>query len=377
MKPLKEIRIGIIGVGLLGNIHNQAIQTIIEGQYLSKDIEVSVDALCDTRQEHLESYAKTWAIEDIFSDYKKLIALDEINTVYIATPTVCHKDIFLKAAEAGKDIFIQKPLAFSTSDIQEMIDSRDENDIYVQVGHSLRQNPGFWNIRRIIQKKEYKEKMGRLFNIHFRSDQEKPYTGSGFHPSKWRRDKKQALAGTLYEHSIHDFDMMRYWFGDEYQFSDVFAKAKYFFDIDQIEDSVGVLAELKKESGGIGATFALTAVWHNIHRDARHIEVFWENAHLEAKYSLLNFTGTLEIEGEEDIELIPEEMDQKYRDAIGYNDAPSHWLQSYGYETLLFLDSLIKGKPNPLVATLEDSQRSHQIVAACYQSSRENRVVCI
>ena len=377
MDKMNEIRIGIIGVGLLGNYHNQVIQTIVEGDYFEGRSSISLEAVCDTREDYLNEYAEQWSVPHALTDWKDLLKLDHINTVYIATPTVYHKDIFVAAADAGKQIFVQKPLAFTPEEIQEMIEARDRNGVYVQVGHSLRNHPGFWTVRKIARNPAYKEKIGRLFNIHFRSDQEKPYTGGGYHPSKWRQDRTKAYAGTLYEHSIHDFDMIRYWFGDEYKFSEVYAIAKEFFGVDGIEDSVGVLAKMTDSRNGLGATMALTAVWHNIHRDARHIEVFWENAHLEMKYSLLKVTGSLEIEGEDTIELDPERMDLDYREAIGFSHIPNIYLQNYGYETLLFLDSLVKGDPHPLTAKLEDSQRSHQIVDACYRSSRENRAISV
>lgn len=369
MKNTKNIRIGIIGVGLLGNIHNQAIQTIAEGAYLPDDVRINLEAVCDTREQHLKEYGEQWEIPHVFTDWQDLLRLDSVNTVYIATPTYSHSEIFLAAAESGKHIFVQKPLAFTIEEIQEMIAARKRHDILVQVGHSLRNHPGFWKVRQICRDPDYRKKMGRLFNIHFRSDQEKPYTGGGFHPSTWRRDSEKAHAGTLYEHSIHDFDMMRFWFGDLYRFSEVYAKAKYFFEVDGIEDSVGVLAEMERNEGGLGATFALTAVWHNIRRDARHIEIFWENAHLEVKYSMLDFSGFLEIEGEETFDFNQDDIDQEYRNAIGYGDKPSIWLVNYGYETLLFLESLINGQPHPLTASLEDSLRSHEIVEACYRSS--------
>lgn len=377
MKRTKDIRIGIIGVGLLGNIHNQAIQTIAEGAYLADDVRISLEAICDTREQHLEEYKEQWEIPHAFTDWHDLVKLDNVNAVYIATPTYSHHDIFMAAAEAGKHIFAQKPLAFTAEEIREMITARDQNDILVQVGHSLRNHPGFWRVRQVCRNPEYREKMGRLFNVHFRSDQEKPYTGTGFHPSTWRKDKEKAHAGTLYEHSIHDFDMIRFWFGDIYRFSEVYAKAKYFFGVDAIEDSVGVLAEMERIDGGAGATFSLTAVWHNIHRDARHIEVFWENAHLEVKYAMLDLSGFLEIEGENTLEFDSEDNDQAYREAIGYGRKAPIWLKNYGYETLLFLESVTRGEQHPLTASLEESLRSHEIVEACYQSSRSKKPVRI
>ena len=375
MNKMKDINIGIIGIGLMGNYHNQTIQTVVEGPYFPEEVKISVRAICDNRESYVRDYAKTWNIPNAFTDWKEILETEAINTIYIATPTVSHKDIFIAAADAGKQIFVQKPLAFTLEDIQEMIEARDRNGVYEQVGHTLRSHPGFWAIRRICKNPIYKKKMGRLFNIHFRSDQEKPYTGGGFHPSLWRQDKKQAYAGTLFEHSIHDFDLMRYLFGDEYSFSEVYARVKYFFDIESIEDSVGVLAEMKKNDGSVGPTFSLTAVWHNIHRDARQIEVFWENAYLEIQCSLLKVWGTLEIEGEGTIEFNEEEMDRDYREFIGYPNSPPIYLTNYGYETLLFLDALVKGKPNSEVAHLEDSRRSHELVEACYKSSRENRPI--
>ena len=151
MEKMSEIKIGIIGVGLLGNFHNQAIQTIIEGQYFGNDVKISVDAVCDTRKDHVIDYAKEWDIPHAFSDWRELLSLEEINTVYIATPTVSHKEIFIAAADAGKQIFIQKPLAFTLDDIQEMIAARNRNNIYVQVGHSNRNHPGIWTVRKICR----------------------------------------------------------------------------------------------------------------------------------------------------------------------------------------------------------------------------------
>ena len=76
-------------------------------------------AICDNRESHVQEYAKTWNIPNVFTDWKDILELDSINTIYIATPTVSHKDIFIAAADAGKHIFVQKPLAFTIEDIQE------------------------------------------------------------------------------------------------------------------------------------------------------------------------------------------------------------------------------------------------------------------
>ncbi|MBD3186022.1 hypothetical protein GF325_04255 [Candidatus Bathyarchaeota archaeon] len=364
---MDDIRVGIIGVGLLGNVHLMALQTIAEAGYFD-GVDISIEAACDTREQHLAEYKELHGIPRAFTDYRELLQDGNVNTVFIATPTAYHKDIFVAAADAGMQVFCEKPLAFSIEDIDEMIAARDRNGTRTQVGHSLRAHPGFWHVRSLVRDPANREKFGQLQNVHFRSDQAKPYTGSGMHPSIWRQDKTLAHAGTLFEHSIHDFDMLRYWFGE---ITEVYAKVNYFAGIDQIEDSVSAVFELNN-----GATGVLSAIWHDVQRDARHIELFWERAFLSMDYSMLNVTGTLKVQGEKAVKFKQKEMDENYRQHIGFSDKPPMWVKNYGYEDLLYIAYLVDGVSRaPLVTDLEQGRRATEIVEACYRSSRQNQPV--
>lgn len=370
MEQLDEVRVGIVGAGLLGNVHLMSLETIAEGAYFGPEVTVEVTAVCDTDEGHLREYQALHEIPHAVTDYRALLALDEVNTVFIATPTVYHKEIFLAAARAGKHVFCEKPLAFTLADIDEMIAARDAAGIHAQVGFCLRAHPGFWYTRQLVRDPARRARFGRLMNVTFHADQTRPYTGTGIHPSTWRGNEALAHAGTLFEHSIHDFDVLRYWFGD---FTEIYARVKYFFGVEHIEDSAAVIAEMAN-----GATVSLTAVWHDVKRDARHVDVFWENAHLEIQYAGLGYRGTLEVAGEGSTALEPAPMETAYRAAIGFADKPPMWIRNYGYEALLFVAALVDGQPrHPLVAGLEQSRRAHEIVEACYQSSRTRAPVAL
>ena len=360
----------MIGTGSIGLVHLLSLKKIIEDNLLSKyDANVKIKGIADIDDSKISNLKKNnpYKIEYFTTNPDEIIKDSTINIVYITTPTKFHKEYFFKAAEAGKNIFCEKPLAFSLNDIKEMIAKEKKCDIFTQVGLVLRHCPVFWKIKQILS--ERKEELGKGLSFVFRDVQEWP-VGSRTHQSEWRSDPSLAHAGCLYEHSIHDVDMLEYLFGDDSRMSKLFAKIRYVSPLTQGKLEDVATLNFEYANGFVGD---LTSIWNNAKIDERRIEIFLENGFLSfdgyTGFSLDKFECLIK---RKKIRLKLNDIILEYAKKMNYPQIiPSTGY--YFFENLNFLESLIKGeKPYP---GLEIGYQAHEIIELAYQSSRENRTV--
>ncbi|MFZ4414243.1 MAG: Gfo/Idh/MocA family oxidoreductase [Bacteroidales bacterium] len=125
------LRIGIMGAGHLGKIHIKCIQQIPEYKFIG---------FFDPDQENAKKVAAEFNTHS-FASIEELI--DEVDVVDIVTPTLSHFDCAAKALKRGKHVFIEKPIAASAAEAQQMIVLSNEANVKVQVGHVERFNPAF------------------------------------------------------------------------------------------------------------------------------------------------------------------------------------------------------------------------------------------
>ncbi len=366
---MNKIRIGFIGAGLNAHGHALALRSIIEGPTLQRAA-AELAIVYDIEYQKAAVFAEQHGVSAVAANPAELFSDPALDAVYICTPTASHKAYFLAAAEAGKHIFVEKPLAFSTNDIKEMIAARKKAAIKAQVGLVLRFEPVFRFIKQLMERQQ--EKFGSLLSFYFRSDQEWPLCGS-FHDSAWRSDPGEAFAGCLFEHSIHDVDLIRYLFGDVSELS-AFVGYRSAVSAGKIEDVATVNFSLIN-----GVSGNLNAMYHRIKgRDVRRLEVFFEQAVVILDdFKAGNFNQryrelSLEISGQPKRVIAQEEVDQAYYQSIG---SPAllfpNMVSAYRYQALAFLNSLLgQQEPFPdLLSALE----AHRIIESVYSFARRNR----
>jgi len=108
---MKDIVVGIIGAGNIGVVHGRIYNDLNN---------VRVKAIADINPEVLQAAAKGLGVADAYSDYKKMLADPEIDAVSIVTPDFMHCEFVVAAAQAGKHILVEKPLATTLSDAKAM-----------------------------------------------------------------------------------------------------------------------------------------------------------------------------------------------------------------------------------------------------------------
>jgi myo-inositol 2-dehydrogenase / D-chiro-inositol 1-dehydrogenase len=123
-----KVRVGVLGVGRIGKIHNLA--TRIPGAQLA--------VVGDVVPEELENVAARLGISRTFADYKDVIALADIDAVVICTPTNTHYEIILDAAAAGKHIFCEKPVELSIEKIRRVNQVVHKCGVQLMVGFNRR-----------------------------------------------------------------------------------------------------------------------------------------------------------------------------------------------------------------------------------------------
>ncbi len=107
MSNKKELRIGLIGGGFMGRTHTNGYRRV-SNFFPELEYFPTLKAVCTRREDKVKAFADQWGYQSIETDWKQLIARDDIDAVDICTPNDMHAEIAIAAAEAGKMILCEK-----------------------------------------------------------------------------------------------------------------------------------------------------------------------------------------------------------------------------------------------------------------------------
>ena len=102
MAKKKPLRIGLIGYGFMGRTHSNAFRKV-PNFFPELKYEPQLAAVCARNKERAEDFAEQWGYESVETDWKKLVARDDIDVIDIAAPNNVHHEIAIAAAKAGKE----------------------------------------------------------------------------------------------------------------------------------------------------------------------------------------------------------------------------------------------------------------------------------
>ena len=195
----KTVRIGVIGVGF-------AQTTQIPG---FKNCEhACVTAIASARREHAEEVARQFGIEHVESDWRTLVARDDIDLVSIVTPPVTHCEITLAALEHGKAVLCEKPMAMNADEAWRMTERARETGRLALIDHELRFLPGRLKLHELLRRGEIGKV--RHVTLRFRSGAR----ANADRPWQWWSDANQG-GGTLGAIGSHAVDGFRWLLGAE------------------------------------------------------------------------------------------------------------------------------------------------------------------
>lgn len=119
----KQVGLAIIGAGMMGKFHIQSFSEIKEARLVG---------VMDSTLARAKSLASKYGV-DAYSDMDKLLTRDDLDGIVVCTPTYTHKSIIVKAAEAGKHVYCEKPMARTLKECDEMIKVAEKNKVKLMV----------------------------------------------------------------------------------------------------------------------------------------------------------------------------------------------------------------------------------------------------
>ena len=199
---MKQLRVGMVGYGFMGRAHSNAYKRL--NDFFPVQHQIVLQAVCARNAEKARDFAANWGYGRVETDWRKLVAADDVDVIDICTPNDTHMEIALAAAKAGKMIVCEKPLALDVKQAETMVKAIEKAKVPNMVWFNYRRVPAISLAKQLIAE----GRIGRVF--HFRSNflqdwtisPDVPQGGAGL----WRLDVKAAGSGVTGDLLAHNID---------------------------------------------------------------------------------------------------------------------------------------------------------------------------
>lgn len=330
---MNTVRFGIIGCGMISRWHKYAI---------THNVNSALVGVTDAFPANAEKAASEWNVE-CFKSADELLSSPYIDAVSICTPSGKHAEYAIKAAEHGKHVLIEKPLALTPEDCDRVINAANEHGVKISVVSQLRFCKQVGYVKELLGA----GKLGKILTCelsmrYYRAPEY--YNNSGWHGT-WALDG----GGSLMNQGIHGVDLMLYLMGKVVRIS---GSADTLFHKIETEDTAA--GTLLFESGAVGTVVSSTASYPGYPRTLRITGTLGTVTLTEDKITELSYDGSdFHIEDKTKI------CGSGAADNIDYE---GHTAQVYD-----FADAILNNK-SPAV-TAQDGASAVRLVYGLYKSA--------
>ncbi len=231
---MKNINWGIIGCGDVTEMKSGPAFSKIKGSQLVAVMRRDAEKAAD--------YARRHQVPRWYNDAADLIDDPEVNAIYVATPPSTHAEYAIRAMKAGKPVYVEKPMASTYAETQEMLKVSEETGMPLLVAYYRRSLPGFLRMKSMIKEGA----IGQVLFVNIRlcrpaNDEEK--TGKA-----WRTQPNISGGGIFHDLASHQLDYLDFVFGEIIEANGVAVNNGGFYQTDDT-----VLASWKHCSGVVGS----------------------------------------------------------------------------------------------------------------------------
>ena len=339
-----KIGYGIIGCGVIAPWHARAFKNITDAKLV---------AVCDVIPEKAEKLKADFEAEYACTDYKEMLARDDIRIVSICTPSGMHADMGIDAALAGKSILTEKPIDISLAKIDKLIQTCDEQNVKLACIFQRRTS----NLWKLVKRSVEEEKLGKMvlasaYLKYFRSQEY--YDSAG-----WRGTWALDGGGALMNQGVHLVDILRWIMGPV---DTIFSFADHLARRIEVEDTT--VSSIKFKSGAFGTLEGTTSVTPGMnHRMEFHGE-----------------KGTILIDGESIIRWeVPgddkEEVLKGLEDKVGDASSDPTAISADGHQMQIAdLIAAVREDREPMISGRE-ARNAVELILAVYQSAKSGQPV--
>lgn len=256
----KKLNVGLIGYGFMGRAHSNAFMKA--NKFFDLGHEVVMKAACARKEDKLHSFAQNWGWESVETDWRRLVERKDIDVIDIGSPNNTHKEIAIAAAQAGKMVLCEKPLAMNAKEGLEMTEAVEKAGVANMVWFNYRRVPAITLAKQMIEQ----GRIGRVF--HYRAKYLQDWTINPDVPqggaTLWRLDVDVAGSGVTGDLLAHSIDTAIWLIGGMDKvtaMTETFIKERPTQDDPSVKKPVGIddaCAFLAKFKNGALATFEST-----------------------------------------------------------------------------------------------------------------------
>jgi predicted dehydrogenase len=203
---VKSVNVAIIGTKFMGKAHSNAWSSA--PKFFDLPLKPVLKVACGQDQPATQEFAARWGWEVVESDWRKVVERPDIDIIDVCTPTYLHKDIVVAAAQNGKHIFCEKPVALNYAQAKEMYEAAEKAGVLHYLNHNYRRTPAVAFAKYLIES----GKIGQIF--HWRGAYLQDWITDPNFPLTWHLRKEYAGAGPHYDLNSHSVDLARYLVGE-------------------------------------------------------------------------------------------------------------------------------------------------------------------
>ncbi len=331
----RRIKVGLCGLGRLGKIYAQHLAYSIP--------EIELAAVADLDPTRLQAVASETDARP-YSDPFALMDDNEVGAVVIATPAIAHPSLVLAAADRGKPIFCEKPLALNLEQAEQMRRHVEKSGVFFQMGFIRRFEKGFREAKRKLDAGV----IGRA--VVFKSTSRDPYLPplDYVHPSN--------SGGLFIDMGIHDFDVARWMMGEVKTVHSTGATLVY-RALDSIGDIDNAITTLTFADGSLGVV--------DITRNGLY--------GYDIITDILGTEGTLRVGYLRETPLLVMKKNNVSHDTVPF--FPERFGTAYVDQLRNFGRNLVEDRPPPV--TIRDGVEALRIAAAATRSHQNGETVTV
>lgn len=271
---MADLKLGVIGAGnIFRYVHAPAWKD-------NKDVEIV--AVCDIDREKAEAVAKEYNIPHVYTDYKDVLAHEEINIVDICTPNLFHSEYSVAALEAGKHVLCEKPDAVSPEEAERMAAAAEKSGKTLMVMRNNRFSAASGYMKRFVEKGH----MGEIYTGRCGWIRRRGIPGKG----GWFTTKELSGGGPLIDLGVHFIDLAIWIMGNPKPVSVVGSTYTKFADTD-LADSVHSQFGTKQDDGTFDVEDLATGFIRFDNGASLQIEFSWAS-NIEEEVNFYELRGT-------------------------------------------------------------------------------------
>ena len=336
-----KLRFGIIGCGLISNWHADAILRIAGAELV---------AATDVSEKSRKAFSEKYKVK-VYDSVEELLASD-IDVVSICTPSGLHAPQAIQAANAGKHVIVEKPMAITLQQADEIIEAAEKNSVKISVISQLRFSQSIQKVKNAINE----NLLGRLVSgdVYMKFFRSQEY----YDQSGWRGTWKMDGGGALMNQGIHGIDLLCYLMGPvKYVHGFTRTLARNI----EVEDTASAILEY--ENGALGVIQGTTSIYPGL---PRRIEISGDKGTI-----ILEEDKIVKwcIEGQE----TPDEFVSGSSTNKSFSDPAAFGIEGHILQISDMVDA-INSNRRPMVDQYE-GRRPVELILSIYESSRTGKTI--